>query len=212
MEELNSRKQLFIDCECANIEQYNKLTDCNFHRIVFACDEIAELLDKTGLDKESKVQIAKIESLLSTIARQGRAFGIHLILATQRPDADILKGQNKNNIDFRIAVGLTRCFLRLFLITLTERRKFQRTSKAYSLRIQVCCLRLIILMIANGELYEKLCDYGEVLTVKDVQNILGIGRNAVYQMLKNGTLKSKRIGTKYIIPKKSIQTYLNSCF
>lgn len=59
VEELNSRKQLFIDCECANIEQYNKLTDCNFHRIVFACDEIAELLDKTGLDKESKVQIAK---------------------------------------------------------------------------------------------------------------------------------------------------------
>lgn len=102
VEELNSRKQLFIDCECANIEQYNKLTDCNFHRIVFACDEIAELLDKTGLDKESKVQIAKIESLLSTIARQGRAFGIHLILATQRPDADILKGQIKNNIDFRI--------------------------------------------------------------------------------------------------------------
>ena len=60
------------------------------------------MLDKTGLDKESKVQIAKIESLLSTIARQGRAFGIHLILATQRPDADILKGQIKNNIDFRI--------------------------------------------------------------------------------------------------------------
>lgn len=102
VEELNSRKQLFIDCECANIEQYNKLTDYNFHRIVFACDEIAELLDKTGLDKESKVQIAKIESLLSTIARQGRAFGIHLILATQRPDADILKGQIKNNVDFRI--------------------------------------------------------------------------------------------------------------
>ena len=63
-------------------------------------------------------------------------------------------------------------------------------------------------MIANGDYMKKLCDYGEVLTVKDVQNILG----AVYKMLKNGTLKSKRIGTKYIIPKKSIQTYLNSCF
>ena len=63
---------------------------------------VEELKEKTGLDKESKVQIAKIESLLSTIARQGRAFGIHLILATQRPDADILKGQIKNNIDFRI--------------------------------------------------------------------------------------------------------------
>ena len=45
-------------------------------------------------------------------------------------------------------------------------------------------------MIANGDYMKKLCYYGEVLTVKDVQNILGIGRNAVYTMLKNGTLKS----------------------
>lgn len=100
--ELESRKELFRNCECANIEQYNKLTDCDFHRIIFACDEVAELLDKTGLDKESKAEVAKIESMLSTIARQGRAFGIHLILATQRPDSDVLKGQIKNNTDFRI--------------------------------------------------------------------------------------------------------------
>jgi len=36
------------------------------------------------------------------IARQGRAFGIHLILATQRPDATILSGQIKNNVNCRI--------------------------------------------------------------------------------------------------------------
>lgn len=100
--ELESRKELFRNCKCANIEQYNKLTDCDFHRIIFACDEVAELLNKTGLDKESKAEVAKIESMLSTIARQGRAFGIHLILATQRPDSDVLKGQIKNNTDYRI--------------------------------------------------------------------------------------------------------------
>ena len=65
-------------------------------------------------------------------------------------------------------------------------------------------------MMVNGDDMKKLSDYGEVLTVKDVQNISGIGKNAVYTMRKNGTLKSKRIGTKYIIPKRSIQTYLNS--
>jgi len=36
------------------------------------------------------------------IARQGRAFGIHLMLATQRPDSNILHGQIKNNITYRI--------------------------------------------------------------------------------------------------------------
>ena len=74
----------------------------NVPRIIFACDEVAELLDKTGLSKEDKDLISKIENKLAIIARQGRAFGIHLILATQRPDANILPGQIRNNIDFRV--------------------------------------------------------------------------------------------------------------
>ena len=49
-------------------------------RIVFACDEVAELLDKTGADKSRKELLAQIEARLALIARQGRAFGIHLIL------------------------------------------------------------------------------------------------------------------------------------
>ena len=69
---------------------------------IFACDEIAEVLDKTGMDNARKKQIGQLETKLSTIARQGRAFGIHLILATQRPDADILNGQIRNNLDCRI--------------------------------------------------------------------------------------------------------------
>jgi len=60
------------------------------------------LLDKNGLSKEKKDIVSNIESKLSTIARQGRAFGIHLILATQRPDATIIPGQIRNNIDCRI--------------------------------------------------------------------------------------------------------------
>ena len=52
--------------------------------------------------KEQKETVSKIESRLSVIARQGRAFGIHLILATQRPDANILSGQIKNNVNCRI--------------------------------------------------------------------------------------------------------------
>lgn len=37
---------------------------------------------------------------------------------------------------------------------------------------------------------KKLSDYGDVLSVKDVQEILGIGRNAVYGLLKDGTIQS----------------------
>lgn len=86
----------------ANITEYREKSGDYMQRIVFACDEVAELLDKTGADKARKELLAQIEARLALIARQGRAFGIHLILATQRPDANILPGQIKNNMNIRI--------------------------------------------------------------------------------------------------------------
>ena len=100
--ELKMRKQILRNAAFANIDEYNRNTEKKLQRIIFACDEIAEVLDKTGLTKQQKDEILKIESELSLIARQGRAFGIHLVLATQRPDAAILNGQIRNNIDTRI--------------------------------------------------------------------------------------------------------------
>ena len=101
-EELERRKGLFASAGLPNIDSYNAGREERLKRHIFACDEIAEMLDKTGLTKEQKETVTKIESRLSMIARQGRAFGIHLILATQRPDANILSGQIRNNINCRI--------------------------------------------------------------------------------------------------------------
>lgn len=99
---IEERKLLLVDAGTPNIAEYNKKTGSDLSRIIVACDEIAEVLDKTGLDKDQKVLVSQVESKFSTIARLGRAFGIHLMLATQRPDADVLKGQIKNNIGYRI--------------------------------------------------------------------------------------------------------------
>ena len=101
-EELERRKTLFASAGLPNIDSYNEGREEKLKRHIFACDEIAEMLDKTGLTKEQKETVTRIESRLSMIARQGRAFGIHLILATQRPDANILSGQIRNNINCRI--------------------------------------------------------------------------------------------------------------
>ena len=90
------------ETECKDLDTYNEATGEGLPRLVFACDEVAEMLDKTGADNERKKLLAQIENKLSTIARQGRAFGIHLILATQRPDATIIPGQIRNNMDFRV--------------------------------------------------------------------------------------------------------------
>ena len=102
VEDLEHRKSAFKALGCPNIDAYNETAEQPIQRIVFACDEVAEVLDKTGADSERKKLLAQIENRLSTIARQGRAFGIHLILATQRPDATVIPGQIKNNMDFRV--------------------------------------------------------------------------------------------------------------
>lgn len=39
---------------------------------------------------------------LSSISRIGRAYGVHLVACTQRPDADVIPGQIKSNLGFRV--------------------------------------------------------------------------------------------------------------
>ena len=101
-EELHRRKQLLAEHDCANIDEYNRRFQQQLPRQIFACDEVAELLDSTGLAKKDKERIQRYTAAISTLVRLGRAMGIHCILATQRPDAQVISGQIKNNIDFRV--------------------------------------------------------------------------------------------------------------
>lgn len=100
--ELYTRIAMLEETNCLDIEQYNKKYGCNFQRFIFACDEVSVLLDKTGLDKECKYIVECIERILSLIAHQGRAVGINIILSTQRPDSETLKGQIKGDMGIRI--------------------------------------------------------------------------------------------------------------
>lgn len=102
LDEMEQRRSLLVALQTSNIGEYNEKAAAALPRLIVACDEIAEVLDKTGLTKEEKELVGRVESKLSTIARQGRAFGVHLVLSTQRPDAEILKGQIKNNIGYRV--------------------------------------------------------------------------------------------------------------
>ena len=102
VDELERRKKVFKEAGHPNLDEYNKAKGTHLKRLVFACDEVAEILDKSGADKSRKDKLASIESKLSIIARQGRAFGIHLILATQRPDANLIPGQIRTNLGCRI--------------------------------------------------------------------------------------------------------------
>lgn len=97
------RLRLFRDMEVKNLAEYNRKTGQNLCRIGVFTDEIAEMLDKSGVPKEQRQLYEAIEGKLSTLARLSRATGINLFLGVQRPDAKILTGQIKNNIPVRIS-------------------------------------------------------------------------------------------------------------
>ena len=63
---------------------------------------MAQLLDATGLGKKEKEQIQRYTASINSLVRLGRAMGIHCILATQRPDTQVISGQIKSNVDVRI--------------------------------------------------------------------------------------------------------------
>ncbi len=101
--ENEERLALFRNMRAKNLAEFNRKTGKNLCRIGVFCDEIAEMLDKTGVSKEDKPLYEQIEAKLATLARLSRATGINLFLGVQRPDAKILPGQIKNNIPVRVS-------------------------------------------------------------------------------------------------------------
>lgn len=53
-------------------------------------------------------------------------------------------------------------------------------------------------------------NYPDVVTPEDIQKMLRIGRNSVYDLLKQGKIKSLRVGKKYLIPKTSVINFLQT--
>lgn len=54
----------------------------------------------------------------------------------------------------------------------------------------------------------KLDNYGDLLTPQDVHDILGIGYNKTYELLKTGAIKNFKIGKGRKIPKQCLQKYI----
>lgn len=106
--ELKLRLALFRNEGVKNLIEYNnKFPDKKLTRVVIGCDEVAEMLDKTGLSAADAAIYKEIEKEMSTIARLGRAPGINMLLGTQRPDAKVIVGQIKNNLPIRICGRMT---------------------------------------------------------------------------------------------------------
>lgn len=103
MKEHYARIELFKASGVKNIDEYNeKHPKKTLKRCFIAVDELAEMTDKQSLP-EDEIEVTQfIVGKMAQIARLARATGIHLILATQRPDANVVTGQIKTNVPGRL--------------------------------------------------------------------------------------------------------------
>lgn len=72
-------------------------------------DEAGELLSPTGAKTDEAKAIDELKGeaivIIGSIARLGRAAGVHLVIATQRPDASLIPGEIRDNMAVRIGCG-----------------------------------------------------------------------------------------------------------
>ena len=103
---MNERYEMM---ENLGVNNFVDLPDPSDKAILVMVDETFMFLSPSGVksDEGKEMDALKAEAavLLGNIARLGRASGVHLLLATQRPDATVIKGELKNNLDARIACG-----------------------------------------------------------------------------------------------------------
>lgn len=92
---MDSRYKRLQTRKVPNIQAYNQKVTDKMPYIVIVVDELADLL----MSEESE----EIEYSIRRLTQLARAVGIHLVLATQRPSTDILKGTIKTNCPVRVA-------------------------------------------------------------------------------------------------------------
>jgi len=126
------RTNILRESECPNIDIYNTRvtnpTDKLPH-IIIACDEVAQLLDKSSSSKEEKELAISIEHHITFFAQTSRAHGIHLICATQRPSVDVISGSIKNNMDCRICGKADHVLSKIVLDNIDASLKIPKDSQ-----------------------------------------------------------------------------------
>jgi hypothetical protein len=102
VEEVTRRNGLLGQAAADDLVQYRRKTGGRLPRLVCVVDEFAELLLSGG-----RKQRDDFEQRFTRIAAVGRAAGVHLILATQRPSRQVVSGNLKANLPGKIALRVS---------------------------------------------------------------------------------------------------------
>ena len=128
--EMMRRYRSMSDAGVRDLESYNSMIEGGeiegerLPQVVVIIDELADLM---------LVAAKEVEESICRIAQMGRAAGIHLIIATQRPSADVITGLMKANIPSRIAFSVASAMeSRIILDTVGAEKLVGKGDMLYS--------------------------------------------------------------------------------
>ena len=161
--EMENRYKLLVEASARNIKEYNekfisrRLNPEKGHRflpyIVAIVDEFADLIATSGKE---------IELPISRIAAKARAVGIHMILATQRPDTKVITGTIKSNFPSRIAFKvMSQIDSRTILDTPGANRLIGKGD-------------MLVLITGSSEPTRVQCAFVDTPEVEDIVNYVGV--------------------------------------
>jgi len=140
--EMLRRYKMMSDLGVRDLESYNSIVTAEeggqkLPSVVIIIDELADLM---------MVAAKEVEDSICRIAQMGRAAGMHLIIATQRPSANVITGLMKANIPSRIAFSVASAMeSRIILDTMGAEKLVGKGDMLYApigsgkpLRVQGC--------------------------------------------------------------------------
>ncbi len=98
VEEMETRYRLFAQESATSIDEYVELTGRSMPRLVMVFDEFADFMER------EKNLSSRVESAIGRLGAKARASGIHLLICTQSPKADIVPTNIRNNLPARLAL------------------------------------------------------------------------------------------------------------
>ncbi|MBP2018536.1 hypothetical protein J2Z79_001951 [Symbiobacterium terraclitae] len=99
---LDARGEFLMEAHCVNIQDYNRKNPQQpMAPLVVVVDEFADLVDQLGRQRNARDAFYKN---IRRVAQLGRSRGIHLVLCTQRPSADLVPTNIRNLMNARVAL------------------------------------------------------------------------------------------------------------
>lgn len=103
IERLHDRRDWLAEHDCRNIDDYNaKYPENKLHRVMLLIDEAAIALDTRTNNKAKKAARQQIVEAINELACTGRFVGFSFLVSLQRPSAEVLSGELRNNLTIRL--------------------------------------------------------------------------------------------------------------